>query len=708
MEQSQIDSFGLLRQQRFKSVDRKIFLAIFVPASLATLLAFFVAYLALKQHPVNDVYLVRLTIGAGIFLLIQFSLARFLSARVSTLIHGSSPMSYGPGDESLLPDRTADDERAVDKDELTIYKDMFDDAPVAYHELGRDGKIMRVNRTELAMLGYTAEEMIGRHASEFVLEKGSRDAITKKMDGEMPLKAFERHFICKDGSLVPILGEDRLIRDAEGKVIGIRTTLQNMKAYKEVEAALARERDLLHTLLDNIPDCIYFKDMDGRFIRINKGLAELLDLQTPEEAAGKTDFDFYTADMAREAMASEQNFIKAGEPLIGRVEQVIKPSGEARWMLTTKVPIKNKDGKFTGLVGISKDITERKQAEDALEHSLKALLEVVNSISKGDLSRRGVEGDDTIGRISTAVNKMLDNFSAMLTQVKQMGLLVSTSAVQIHTASDQIAVGAQRQTEEISNISSAVNEMAASMSQVSNIANTSAEAARIALSKAALGNQSAYDTSDAMSQIDSAVQLTAEKMRLLAERSSKISEVIELIDAIARQTNLLSLNAAIEAAHAGEAGLGFSVVAEEIRKLADRTGKATKDVGKIISAIQTETAQALEAMGNGKEKVSEGRRLAEHASQALNDISQAVQQSADLIEEISVASEEHARVTRDLANVMQTVSDITYETSASAHQTASTIKGMVELSDQLNDSMLQFKIKDSPGFQFAGSQSKTV
>jgi PAS domain S-box-containing protein len=702
MEQSRIDSFGLLRQPRFKTFDRKIFLAIFAPASLAILLALSLAHLAFRQQAVSDGYLVKLYVGAGILLLIQFGLARFLSAKVSTLLQESPEVSNGPGDESSfnLPDG---DERATDKDELTIYKDIFDDAPVAYHELGIDGRIMRVNRTELAMLGYTAEEMLGRHASEFILEKGSRDAIAKKLSGELPLKAFERHFICKDGSLVPILGEDRLIRDAEGLVIGIRTTLQNMKAYKEVEAALAQERDLLHTLLDNIPDCIYFKDMEGRFIRINKGLAELLDLQTPDEAVGKTDFDFYTANMAGEALASEQNFIKAGKALIGRVEQVIKPSGEARWMLTTKVPIKNKDGEFTGLVGISKDITERKQAEDGLEKNLEALLEVVNSMSKGDLSRRGVEGDDTLGRIAKAVNKMLDDFSTMLTQVKQMGLLVSTSAVQIHTASDQIAVGAQRQTEEIANISSAINEMAASMTQVSRNASNSADTAKAALDKAALGNRSAFDTAEAMSQIDSAVQLTAEKMRLLAERSSKISEVMELIEAIARQTNLLSLNAAIEAAHAGEAGLGFSVVAEEIRKLADRTGKATKDVGKLIRAIQLETSEALAAMGNGKERVKEGRLLAEHASQALSDISFAVKQSADLIEEISVASEEHARVTKDLANVMQTVSDITFETSASAHQTATTIKGMVELSDQLNESMLLFKIKEALAHQSAGN-----
>jgi PAS domain S-box-containing protein len=688
-----LDSFTLSNQQRFKTLDRRIFFAIFAPTSVAILLALGVAYLALSGQPDGNVYLFRLALGAAFFFIILSGLAWVSSARISSYLQQTLEASEADQDATQFAQHSSDERKL--HDELTIFKDIFDDAPIAYHELKADGTLTRINRTELAMLGYTADEMIGHHASEFILEKGSRDAIARKLAGEIPLKAYERHFICKDGSLLPALMEDRLIRNAEGSVFGIRTTIQDMRAHKKVEEALARERDLLYSLMDNIPDCIYFKDMQGAFIKINSALADLLGLPSPAEAIGKTDFDFYTEEVAKDSYAAEQNFILAGKPLIGRVEQVIKPDGEARWMLTTKVPIKHKDGHFTGLVGISKDITERKHAEEALEHSLEAFLEVVDSVSKGDLTRRGSEGDDTLGRIAKAINKMLDDFSDMLTQVKQMGLLVSTSAVQIHAASSQIAVGAQRQTEETANISSSINEMAASMSQVSQNANTSADAAKTALNKAALGNQSAFDTSEAMLQIDHAVQLTAEKMRLLEERSSKISEVMDLIDEIASQTNLLALNATIEAAHAGEAGLGFSVVADEIRKLSDRTAKATKDVSKLITAIQFETSQALDTMENGTQRVKEGRLLAEHARQALNDISTAVKQSAELIEEISVASDEHARVTRELANVMHTVSDITYETSASAHETTCTIKGMVDLSDQLNGSILQFKIKAS-------------
>jgi PAS domain S-box-containing protein len=347
------------------------------------------------------------------------------------------------------------------------------------------------------------------------------------------------------------------------------------------------------------------------------------------------------------------------------------------------------------ILGIARDVTARKQAEEILERSLNDFLRLVSIVSEGDLTGRGDNTEGPLSAFSAALNRMLDNFSAMLTRVKQIGLSVTSSATEILAASEQIAAGAQRQADEITNTSSAVEEMAASMSQVSRNAEASAEAARRALDMAENGDRAVKDTSEAMGRINQAVQGTAEKMRLLAKRSSEISEIIDLINDVAAQTNLLSLNAAIEAAHAGEAGLGFSVVAEEIRKLAERSARATRDVGALIKAIQNETSEALDAMENGMTEVRDGSTLAEQARQSLQDISQTVRQSAELIEEISAASEEQARVTRNLAGAMQTVSSITLETSAGAHETAQTIQGMVSLSEQLNEGISRFKVKEN-------------
>lgn len=334
------------------------------------------------------------------------------------------------------------------------------------------------------------------------------------------------------------------------------------------------------------------------------------------------------------------------------------------------------------------------QTDQAMQRSLNDFLEIVSSVSEGNLTKRGPEGEDTLGKLVRSVNKMLDDFSMMLTEVKQIGLSVSSSATEILAAAEQIAVGSQRQADEITNTSSAVEEMAASMNQVSRNAEASADSARRALEMAEHGDKSVRDTSEAMSRINTAVQQTSEKMRLLGVRSSEISEIIDLIDEIAAQTNLLALNAAIEAAHAGEAGLGFSVVADEIRKLAERSARATRDVGNLIKSIQSETSEALSAMEVGMKEVRGGSVLAHQASNALQDISHAVRQSAELIEEISAASEEQARVTSNVAGAMQTISSITLETSAGAHETAQTIEGMVGLADRMNKAISQFKVKD--------------
>jgi twitching motility protein PilJ len=177
------------------------------------------------------------------------------------------------------------------------------------------------------------------------------------------------------------------------------------------------------------------------------------------------------------------------------------------------------------------------QTDQAMQQSLTEFLEIVSSVSEGNLTKRGPEGEDALGKLVQAVNKMLDDFGSMLTEVKQIGLSVSSSATEILAAAEQIAVGSQRQADEITNTSSAVEEMAASMTQVSRNAEASADAARRALEMAEHGDKSVRDTSEAMARIDSAVQQTAEKMRLLGVRSSEISEIIDLIDEIAAQTN---------------------------------------------------------------------------------------------------------------------------------------------------------------------------
>jgi twitching motility protein PilJ len=256
-----------------------------------------------------------------------------------------------------------------------------------------------------------------------------------------------------------------------------------------------------------------------------------------------------------------------------------------------------------------------------------------------------------------------------------------------------MAVGATQQDHEITNTSSAVEELTVSMKQVSNNAEASAEAARRALDAAEQGNRSVRDTLEGMQRIRSSVQATAKKIKSLGDRSLEISEIINVINDITEQTNLLALNAAIEAARAGEAGRGFAVVADEVRKLAEHSRTATKDIAALIKAIQAETNEAVVVMEDGTREVEVGAKLADQAGKALEAISAVVRQSAELVQEISLASKQQVRGTEGVANAMQIISGITRQTSQGARQTAHSMERMVKMSEQLNETLSGFRVQ---------------
>ncbi len=336
------------------------------------------------------------------------------------------------------------------------------------------------------------------------------------------------------------------------------------------------------------------------------------------------------------------------------------------------------------------------QAQDTLQKSVTEFLTIVSQIARGDLTLRGKVTNDALGNVVDSVNYMLDNFGRVIERVRNAAVDVSSSANEILISSEEMAGGASQQDQEITNTSSAVEELTVSMKQVSNNAEASAEAARRALDAAEQGNRSVRDTLDGMQRIRSSVQATAKKIKSLGDRSLEISEIVNVINDITEQTNLLALNAAIEAARAGEAGRGFAVVADEVRKLAEHSRTATKDIAALIKAIQAETNEAVVVMEEGTKEVEVGARLADQAGKALEAISSVVRQSAELVQEISLASKQQVRGTEGVANAMQIISSITRQTSQGTRQTARTVEQMVKLSEQLNEALSQFKISTAP------------
>jgi twitching motility protein PilJ len=354
--------------------------------------------------------------------------------------------------------------------------------------------------------------------------------------------------------------------------------------------------------------------------------------------------------------------------------------------------------------------TSNQDASDSLQKNITDLLTVINQVARGDLSLRGKVTNDQLGNVTDSINYMLDNFTKVLERVRKAAMEVTACSNNILVAADEMQAGATQQDQEITNTSSAVEELTVSMKQVSNNAEASAEAARRALDAAEQGNRAVRDTLEGMQRIRASVQATAKKIKSLGDRSLEISEIINVINDITEQTNLLALNAAIEAARAGDAGRGFAVVADEVRKLAEHSRSATKDIAALIKAIQAETNEAVVVMEEGTKEVEGGASLADQAGRALDAISNVVRQSAELVQEISLASKQQVRGTEGVAHAMQIISNITRQTSQGTRGTVATVSQLVKLSDQLNEALAQFRAgsKVSPVAPEAASPDRPV
>jgi PAS domain S-box-containing protein len=279
------------------------------------------------------------------------------------------PSSTGPDVEALRAE-LGEVKQALSESQAH-FREWFDEAPFGYHELDKQSCIVRVNHTEAEMLGYTIEEMLGRPAWEFIQESEvSRQAIADKLAGRLPQQPAERIFVRKDGSLVNVLIQDQYLLDADGKIRGIRTTVQDITSRKQAEEALTRERGLLRTLIDNLPDLIYVKDTQSCFLVANEAEALLMGAHHPDELLGKSDADYFPPELANKYLADERALFESGQAILNIEEPTVDAQGNPKWIVTTKVPLRDSQGKIVGLVGMGRDITTRKQVEIERERLL--------------------------------------------------------------------------------------------------------------------------------------------------------------------------------------------------------------------------------------------------------------------------------------------------------------------------------------------------
>lgn len=339
--------------------------------------------------------------------------------------------------------------------------------------------------------------------------------------------------------------------------------------------------------------------------------------------------------------------------------------------------------------------TERDQERarrEELQRNITRFLDTVMEVSQGDLTRRGQVTPDVLGNVVDAINVMVEEIGTLLGDVRQAAQRVAQSAEEMIGVTSQMTEGAQAQARETATANGAMEGMARSVRQVATSAEASATAARQALDASEKGDAAVRDSLAGMQRIRGEVQVISKKIKNLGDRSLEISEIVDTIEEIASHTNLLALNAAIEAAGAGEAGARFAVVADEIRKLAERAAKATKDIAGLIRAVQTETHEAVVAMEEGTREVEAGYRVTIRAEESLKEIATISRASADLAESISGATQQHVRGAESVAAAMQSIAGVAMQTEKSVLQTRRTVDDLVKLAEELTDSLARFKL----------------
>jgi methyl-accepting chemotaxis protein len=334
---------------------------------------------------------------------------------------------------------------------------------------------------------------------------------------------------------------------------------------------------------------------------------------------------------------------------------------------------------------------------DKMQHQVMDLLTVVSSAAEGDLTVKAEVTADALGSVADAFNLMITGLTSLVTQAHDAAMEIQHATTEILHSSEQMRKGAAQQAEQIRHASQAVNAMSQTTNRMAENADAATKTSLKATQAAIKGGEAVAETMKGMQRIRAAVQTTGKKIKGLGERSLEIGAIIEVINEIATQTNLLALNAAIEAARAGEQGKGFAVVADEVRKLAERAARATKDITGLIKGIQVETSEAVTVMEEGTREVEEGTKLADQAGAALREIQEIVKQSAVLMTDITKAADDQVKTTQGVVTTMDSISKLTQETSRGVQDTVSIIGNLADLSSRLSDAIGRFKLgKEQP------------
>lgn len=320
------------------------------------------------------------------------------------------------------------------------------------------------------------------------------------------------------------------------------------------------------------------------------------------------------------------------------------------------------------------------------------LLDEMGDLADGDLTVSATVTEDITGAIADSVNFTIDELRNLVTKINTTTLQVASAAQETQATALHLTDASDHQAQQITEVSSAITGMAGSIEQVSQNASQSADVATQSVSLAGQGNKAVKKAIHGMDTIREQIQETSKRIKRLGESSQQIGDIVELINDIAEQTNILSLNAAIQATMAGEAGRGFAVVADEVQRLAERSGNATKQIDALVKTIQSDTNEAISSMERSTTEVVSGAKLSQDAGTSLEQIEAVSLRLADLINNISTAAKQQARAAVSTSDNMNIIQEITMQTSTGTNESAASIGRLLKLTNELRTSVSGFKL----------------
>lgn len=335
---------------------------------------------------------------------------------------------------------------------------------------------------------------------------------------------------------------------------------------------------------------------------------------------------------------------------------------------------------------------EAKRVNDANQAAILRLMNELQAVAEGDLTHEATVTEDITGAIADSVNYTVEELRQLVGNVQSTVTRVAQTTAQVENTSTELLAASTEQLREIRDTGQSVLDMADRINQVAGQAQESAQVARQSLAATQAGRHAVQDAIGGMNAIRDQIQETSKRIKRLGESSQEIGEITELISDITEQTNVLALNAAIQAASAGEAGRGFSVVAEEVQRLAERSADATRQIAALVKAIQTDTQDAVAAMERSTQGVVEGARLSDHAGNELSQIDEVSRRLAELIEQISGTAAREAESANLVAGNIQHIFAVTEQTGQGTRSTAQQVRELSRIAEELRQSVARFKI----------------